>query len=93
MRIGIDVGGTGIQVGLVNDRYEILAESSIPTRVDLPFPEQVCQIAGCVKDTIHAAGCTEDDVSSVGIGIPGIAAKTGEIINCTNMGWHHVFFQ
>ena len=37
---------------------------------------------------------TEDDVESVGVGIPGIASReTGEVIKCTNMGWHHVPFR
>ena len=43
---------------------------------------------------MQAAGLNEDDIESVGIGIPGIAsAKTGEIIKCTNMGWYHVPFR
>lgn len=30
-RIGIDLGGTNIAVGVVNDRYEIVARRSVPT--------------------------------------------------------------
>ena len=45
IRIGIDIGGTGIQVGVVSEDYKIIREGSIPTRKDLPFEEQVRQIA------------------------------------------------
>ena len=31
IRIGVDVGGTGIQIGVVNREYKIIQESSIPT--------------------------------------------------------------
>ena len=94
VKIGIDVGGTGIQVGVVNSLNQIIAESSIPTRTDLPFEEQVARIASSVVQTAASAGFSREDIESVGIGIPGIAsAKTGEIIKCTNMGWNHVPFR
>ena len=94
IRIGVDVGGTGIKVGAVDAEYRIIRENSIPTRTDMPFEEQVGRIADCIVSTVREAGLTEDDIASVGVGIPGIAsAKTGEIIKCTNMGWHHVPFR
>ena len=86
VRIGVDVGGTGIQVGVVDRENRIIREGSIPTRTDLPFEEQVRQIADCILATARDAGFSADEIESVGIGIPGIAsAKTGEIIKCTNM--------
>ena len=94
IRIGIDVGGTGIQIGVVDKDYHIVREGSIPTRIDLSFEEQVGQIASCVSATVSEAGFTEGDIESIGVGIPGIAsASTGEIIKCTNMGWFHVPFR
>ena len=94
IRIGVDVGGTGIQIGVVDRDYHIIQEGSIPTRTDLPFEEQVQQIASCILFTVSEASFTADDIESVGIGIPGIAsAKTGEVIKCTNMGWFHVPFR
>ena len=94
IRIGIDVGGTGIQIGVVNRKNQIMKEGSIPTRTDLPFDQQVKQMADCVVNTVHEAGLSVEDIESVGVGIPGIAsAKTGEIIKCTNMGWFHVPFR
>ncbi len=92
--IGIDVGGTGIKIGVVNERYEIISEHSIPTRADLPFPEQIKQIADCVAAAISSAGLTTEDIASIGVGIPGIASEaTGDVIKCTNMGWDHVPFR
>lgn len=94
IRIGIDVGGTGIQVGAINERYEIVSQGSIKTNTEIPFETQVYEMAQCVKDTVTKAGLTEDDIHSVGVGIPGIAdLKTGDIIKCTNMNWHHVPFR
>ncbi len=94
IRIGVDVGGTGIQIGVVNNDYQIIQENSIPTRTDLPFEEQLRQISECIVNTVRESGFSVNDIESVGIGIPGIAsAKTGEVIKCTNMGWFHMPFR
>lgn len=94
IRIGVDVGGTGIQIGAVNQHHQIIAEKSIPTRISRPFTEQVWEIADAIVSTVESANYCVDDIQSVGIGIPGIASSnTGEIIKCTNMGWHHVPFR
>lgn len=94
IRIGIDVGGTGIQTGVVNDKMEIIAKDSIPTNINIPFEEQVSEISGSIRKAVRKAGFTENDILSIGVGIPGIAdRRTGEIIKCTNMGWNHVPFR
>ena len=50
--VGIDVGGTGIQVGLVDESGKILCKGGIVTRTDIPFDMQVKAMADCVLDTI-----------------------------------------
>ena len=94
VRIGIDVGGTGIQVGVLNELNQLIAEGSIPTVTNIPFSEQVENLASCVLNTVSKAGFQKEDIQMIGVGIPGIADdKTGEVIKCTNMGWHHVPFR
>ena len=92
IRIGIDVGGTGIQIGAVNEKLEIISRGAVPTRTDLPFEEQVRQIAECALQVLASAqpALIPADVVSVGVGIPGIADRNGNVIKCINMGWHHV---
>lgn len=93
-RIGIDVGGTGIQSGIVTDEGKIIEKVSIKTRIDLPFDEQIRLLAESLKDLIGRAGLQEEDIASIGVGIPGIAdANTGDIIKCTNMNWHYLPFR
>ena len=94
VRVGIDIGGTGIQTGVVDDNGKVLAETSIITRVDLPFSEQVAQIVQSVRDVLAKTDNSTDDLHFIGVGIPGIADRnTGVIINCNNLGWRHVPFR
>ena len=93
IRIGLDVGGTGIQVGAVDEEMHIIAQSSIPTRKDLPFETQVKQMTDCVLSLLDPSvnpKLTLENVHSIGAGIPGIADDDGNVINCTNLDWKFV---
>ena len=94
VRIGIDVGGTGIQFGAIAENMNILAEKSIPTTTSVSFSEQVARIADAVVATASAAGFSADQIDRIGVGIPGISDPvTGDIVKCPNMGWFHVPFR
>lgn len=89
--IGVDIGGTGIQVGVVSPEGVILHKGAIVTRIDIPVADQIAAMAQCVLDTLRTADLTLDDVKAVGLGVPGIVdPRTGHIPFCTNLGWHDV---
>ena len=91
--VGIDVGGTGIQVGLVDESGKIMCKGGIVTRTDIPFDMQVKAMADCVLDTIDKGGYTLGDVKAIGAGVPGVTdPRTGNIAFCTNLGWVDVPF-
>ena len=91
--IGIDVGGTGIQVGLVDEQGRILHRGGIVTRTDIPFEQQVKAMADCVLEVVESSGHPLDEISFIGAGVPGVAdPRTGNIAFCTNLGWKDVPF-
>ena len=89
-RIGIDLGGTNIAAGLVNEAFEIVAKESTPTLVGRPSQEIVNDIAKLCKSLCESAGITQADVASVGIASPGIVDdETGMVIYANNLGFKH----
>ena len=89
-RIGIDLGGTNIAAGLVNENYEIIAKESTPTLVGRPSEEIVADIAMLCKKLCETAKITQNDVASVGIASPGIVDdETGEVVYANNLGLKH----
>ena len=91
--IGFDVGGTGVQVGVVNEKGEILCKGNMVTRTDIPFPDQVKAMADCALDTLARSGYSLDDVKALGAGLPGVVdPRTGHIAFCPNLGWKDVDF-
>ncbi len=89
--IGIDLGGTNIAVGVVDEQGNILSQTSTPTLAARPFAELVKDMARCITEVLTQANLEEKDIESVGIGIPGVAdQKLGKVIFCTNLGWHDI---
>ncbi|MBQ7455385.1 MAG: ROK family protein, partial [Clostridia bacterium] len=88
--IGIDLGGTNIAVGLVNEEGRIITKTETPTLASRPYEELVKDMARCAREVMEEADVAEDEIRSIGIGIPGIADKDGVVIFCTNLGWRNV---
>ena len=88
---GIDLGGTGIKVGIVDENGKILGESSRPTLVGRPFEEIAHDMILCIMNSLNQCGKSESELEAIGIGIPGIAdPKTGVIVFCPNLGWRDI---
>ena len=86
--IGIDLGGTNIKVGVVNESYEIIGRSNIKTNLPRPAEEIAESIAEGVKLACEDAGINVSDVNSIGIGTPGVAnRKTGTVLYSNNLGF------
>jgi len=92
--IGVDLGGTNIAVGVVDERGKILRKGSVPTRVERGYGPIIADMAGVSLEVLREAGYTLDDVAAVGVGVPGVAdPDTGIIPFCTNLAWHDVPFR
>jgi len=88
--IGIDLGGTNIAVGIVSEDGHIICKTETPTLASRPYPELVHDMAVCARKLMEETGLTDEDIASIGIGIPGVADKDGVVIFCTNLGWRNV---
>ena len=93
MYIGVDLGGTGIKAGVVNEQGEIPSTGSTPAMIERPYEAIIADIAALCERVTAEAGCTMADIAGIGVGVPGICdPKTGVIPFCTNLGWHEVPF-
>ena len=91
VRIGVDLGGTNIAVGLVDDGCNLLAKASVPTRAGRPFGEIVDDMAGAVQDLVKEQGLSLHDCTGVGVGVPGTCdGNTGTVCFAPNLFWKNV---
>ena len=90
-RIGIDLGGTNIAVGVVDDRHTIIAEASVPTGAFRPAEEMVADMCRAVEMALEQAGLIAADCASIGIGSPGTCdSAAGVVLRAYNLGWFDV---
>lgn len=69
--LGIDLGGTNIAIGLVNEHYEIVLKDKVPTGAARPTNEIMDDMANLCRSIVERVGVTFEDVASVGIAAPG----------------------
>lgn len=84
MYLGIDVGGTNIAVGVVNENKEIIAKTSNKSPVPCTMDEFCDTMALTARQAMEKAGITLDDIPWVGIGCPGTVNRGTGIIEFTN---------
>ena len=89
-RIGIDLGGTNIAAGIVNEKFEIVAQDSTPTLPARPSVEIVDDIAMLCKKLCDRLGLTVSDIDSLGIASPGIVDdEIGHVVYTNNINFKH----
>ena len=89
--IGIDLGGTNIVAGIVNEQFELIAKASEKTNAGRPAQEIAKTMADTAKAAVHAAGLELSQITSAGIGTPGIVDnEKREVIFASNLYFHNV---
>jgi len=89
--VGIDLGGTNIAVGVVNDKFEIVGKANRKTRTERPTEAILEDMAGATRDAVLNAGLRMEDIAWVGVGAPGtINVATGYIEYSNNIHFEHV---
>ncbi len=90
-RAGIDLGGTNIKAGIVDEDQKILAEGSVPTKVERPYKEVIRDMAELVKKLLKQIDVKEEALGGIGIGSPGtVDAAKGIVLYSNNFGWNNV---
>lgn len=90
-KIGVDLGGTNIVAGVINENYEIIGRGKAKTNLPRPAKEIFADIVKCVRLACEQAGISEDEIESIGIGTPGsVDKKTGVILYANNLDFYNV---
>jgi len=86
--LGIDLGGTNIAIGIVNDNSQIIARHSVKTLSQRSFEEIVEDMAKSAKAALAKANLKATDIEYVGIGVPStIDPATQRLLYANNLGW------
>lgn len=89
--IGVDIGGTGIKIGVVDEKGSILYRDSCVTDVTGGFDKIICDIKNVIENIMAQNNIEKQQIKSIGFGLPGYIDKNGKA-NCVNLNWKKVDF-
>ena len=90
VRLGVDLGGTNIAVGIVDENYQVIHKDSVPTQASRAPEAIVDDIAMLCRRVLADKGLTLSDVSGVGIAAPGtINSRDGYVEYANNLPFIH----
>lgn len=89
---GVDLGGTKINTGLVDNNGKILKSIKVPTLAEEGPDAVIKRIEESILDVLTKAGMKVSDLSGIGIGSPGpLDAEKGVVICPPNLpGWVNI---
>lgn len=88
--LAVDLGGTNIKAGLVDENGNILNRAQRPTGAERGYEEIAKDISLCALEAAETAGVSLDEIESVGIGSPGtIDNKKGIIVYANNINFRN----
>ncbi len=84
--LGIDIGGTNIVAGIIDDEMNILGRGKMKTPAGLSHGEFCDLLAECAALAAENAGVSISDCEYCGIGCPGVViARTGMVVYSNNL--------
>ncbi|MEG0894704.1 MAG: ROK family protein [Oscillospiraceae bacterium] len=89
--IGIDLGGTNIVAGVLDENYQIINKVKVKTNLPRSAEDIINDMAKVATMAVSNCNITFDDIEWIGVGTPGIAnQQTGIVEFSGNLDWHNV---
>lgn len=86
--VGIDLGGTNMQIGVVSPDYKVLGQAKKKTKADDGLDAVLTRIVEGVNEACVAAGIEMSQLGGIGIGAPGaVDPKKGVVLEAVNLRW------
>jgi len=88
MVVGIDLGGTNMQIGVVDAEGKVIGQEKKKTKAEQGAEAIVERMAKGIAKACEEGGASLDAVQAVGIGAPGaIDFEHGVVMEAPNLGW------
>ncbi|MGV6815121.1 MAG: ROK family protein [Phycisphaerales bacterium] len=90
LALGIDLGGTNIQAGVVDERGMVLGRAKVKTESEAGFDGVMDRVASAARQACEDAGVLMSSIHTAGLGVPGpIDPEKGIVIEAVNLRWNN----
>lgn len=83
-RIGIDLGGTTIKAGVVDENFRVLSSCAMPTASELGAEALVRQMIDLAEKAAAQARIPMEQIEAFGLGVPGTANRRTGLMEYAN---------
>lgn len=83
---GVDVGGTGIKVGLFDVEGNLMNKWEFATRKTGNGKDILKDIGDFIEDKLKENNLTKEQILGIGVGIPGPVNENGDVLELANLG-------
>ncbi|MBX3355753.1 MAG: ROK family protein [Phycisphaeraceae bacterium] len=88
---GIDLGGTNMNVGIVDDRGKVIGRCKRKTKAVDGKESVIARLVEAIDRATSEAGLSRSQLAAVGVGAPSaIDMARGVMLNAGNLGWKNV---
>jgi len=92
--LGVDIGGTKVNIGIVDIHGRVVAKRKIPTECEKGYRQIIQNIAENIHMLLKENGFSKLQIKSAGFGIPGTTdPQTGMVGFAPNLDWRNVPFR
>ncbi len=86
---GVDIGGTAVKVGLFNSKGELLKKWDFTTRKTGNGRDILKDSAKFILNKVSEMNLKKEEITGIGVGVPGPVKDTGEVLELPNLGLGH----
>lgn len=91
--IGIDIGGTNLSAGVVDEQFRLLSKAKCKAAESPTAEAMVERLVLLCQEALELSDHRPSDVRAVGVGIPGAVDRfQGTVIESVNTPFHHTPF-
>ena len=89
--IGVDIGGTNIKAGVVDENAQLVSKISLKTNAADGYKSVLAVIIDAVEQAVQLSGEEFDRIKTNGVGCPGtMDNENGTVLYSNNLHWENV---
>lgn len=89
--VGIDIGGTNVEIGILNAQGDILGKESIKTESKKGAEDTFNRIWNKAKELAERLKVKIEEIEAIGLGIPGPVVNNSVVKIAANFSWNNDF--
>lgn len=87
--VGVDLGGTNMQIGVVDPDYTLLSTAKRKTKPEEGFDEVLARMLSGIDEACQEAGVPIAQLGGIGVGAPGaVDPEEGIVLEAVNLRWN-----